>query len=145
MTRYEELAYLYGDDHLMECCGFANFLAGGLAEYLGCERSKITFVKKKSSTDDSYNSYQESIIDIVDKHQGFVYMTIAIILPDERLLGSQVRSLIRLRKVQDEFQVQIEYRYSEPHILRREDREALHIFYESLFNSFINTDTWLHL
>ena len=143
MTRYEELAYLFSDDHLMECCGFANFLASGLAEYLGCERSEINFVKKKSSIDDYYR-HPECHSYLVDIHQGFVHMTIAIILPDERLLGSQVRSLIRLRKVQDGFQVQIEYISSEPHILRQEDREALHIFYESLFNSFINTDPWLH-
>jgi hypothetical protein len=143
MTRYEELAYLFGDVHLKECCDFANFLAGGLAEFLGCGRDQINFVKKKSSIDDYYRC-PECIVDIVDKHQGFVYVTIAIVLPDERLLGSQVRSLIRLRKVQDGFQVQIEYISSEPHILRQEDREALHIFYESLFNSFINTDPWLH-
>ena len=82
MTRYEELAYLFGPDHLKECCDFANFLADKLAEYLECERSEINFVKKQSSIDYLYIRQQECNISVVYKHQGFVYMTIAIILPD---------------------------------------------------------------
>ena len=141
MTKYEELTYLYGDDHLKECCGFANVLADGLAEYLGCERDKIGFVSKKLPDTEPFTQCNPFV---AGKWKGFIYTTIAVKLPNEPILGDQVRAVVRLRKIQDSFHVQIDHGMRQPHLLHQTDREALHTFYESLFNSFINTDTWLH-
>jgi hypothetical protein len=67
---------------------------------------------------------------------------ITIILPNERFLGSQVRAIVRLRKIQDSFHVQIDHGMRKPHLLCREGRGALHAFYESLLDSFISTEIW---
>jgi hypothetical protein len=139
MTRYEELAYLFSNEHFDACCDFANFLADELAIYLECDRNKIGFDDKNSSGNAPFLQCNAAI---VEKCSGFVYLTIAIILPNEPSLGSQVRSIVRLQKIQDSFRVQIKHGIRESHILRREDREALHTFYESLFNSFINPEIW---
>ena len=139
MTRYEELAYLFGDDHLKECCDFANFLAGGLAEFLGCERDNIGFVSKHLPDTAPFTQCE---LFVADKWQGFIYTTIAVKLPNEPILGDQVRAVVRLRKIQDSFHVQIDHGERKPHLLHQTDREALHAFYESLYDSFISTETW---
>jgi hypothetical protein len=139
MTRYEELTYLFGDAHLKECCDFANFLAGGLAEYLGCERDQIGFVSKQLPDTAPLTQCDPAV---ADKWQGFIYTTIAVKLPNEPILGDQVRAVVRLRKIQDSFHVQIDHGMRQPHLLHQTDREALHTFYESLFDSFISMENW---
>jgi hypothetical protein len=79
---------------------------------------------------------------VADKWKGFIYTTIAVKLPNEPILGDQVRAVVRLRKIQDSFHVQIDHGMRQPHLLHQEDREALHTFYESLFDSFISMETW---
>jgi len=139
MTRYEELAYLISSEHHEECCAFANFLADELAQYLECDRNQVGFVYEKLPN----TAPSEVLFSDPEKfHHGFLYVTIAIKLPNESSKGSNVRADIRLRKVQDDFLVQIRYKIHEPHYLRRENTEALRAFCKSLFDEFISTEYW---
>ena len=139
MTRFEDLNYLVSSEHYKDCYCFANFLAGELAKYLGCDRNQVGFVSERLPM----SAPSEVLFSDPQKfHRGFLYATIAINLPNEIYRGSNMRADIRLRKVQDNFLVQIRYKIHEPHYLRRENTEALRAFCKSLFDEFISTEYW---
>jgi hypothetical protein len=131
MSRYEELAYLFTDEHRSECCDFANFLAGGLAEYLGCPKDKICFVSEAQKE----LIAAECTSSVAYQRCGFVHTTLGIVLPDELLPRPTMRAGINLQKIQEGFLVQITEKHGD-YTLCRKNPKALHKFYESLFNRF---------
>lgn len=135
MTKYEELLYLYSPEHKKECCGFANFLAEELSNYMECSRDKIRF--KYPSSKSTCPDCNESTIKEVKN--GFVCMTIIVKLKDEKRTYPNVIAGIGLQKVNDGFLARIDC-VRDTYLLSKEDDTKLTEFCDILFNVFTDRD-----
>ena len=140
MTKYEELVYLQSAEHKKECCGFANFLAEAVTNYLECSREDIVFTVFFPETRTIGASRDCTEATIKETEKGFVWVTMEVAIKDEKTVYPSVSADIYLQKLQDGFLIRID-RLLKTHFLSEEDAIAMSEFCATLFNFFTDRST----